>query len=542
MLRFRSLIALTVCGAFLAACSQPQAASGPGGHNPWTIPGTLRLGEPDEPDSLNPMFSHNDAAGLADGLLYSYLLRYDADGNYIPDLATAVPTQANGGISKDQKTITLHLRKNAKWSDGTPLTAADWIFTYHEVLNTNNNTKSQYGWTSIATATAPDPYTLVIRLKEPTVAILGIMAPGGAGFPPLPEHLLKNYPNLNSVPFNDEPLSSGPYVLTAWNHGASMEFAPNQYYFRGKPKLDEIIWKVIPDAASLFNALRTHDIDVLAAVDENSIASLSQISGINVTKRLTANWRRLEFDTARPNLNDPRVRLAIAEAVDWKHINDTVYHGYSQLATSDVYPGSWAAPSIPRYKFDVDDARRLLKAAGWTPGPDGILQNAAGTKLTLELTTGTNKAENEQAEVVIQSMLRQVGFDIQIRNYPVNELFASNGPLYTGHYDMEWTEATNGPDPDNAGYWAGNYIPPHGGNTAWLNDPIVNQTSNAAAATFDQAVRKKLYQQEETRLHELVPDVVLYWETQYTATNSDVKNYIPAAFILDSWNSWKWSI
>jgi peptide/nickel transport system substrate-binding protein len=543
MNRFRSLVALALLGAMVAGCSQTQPpAAGPGGRNPWTIPGTLRLGESDEPDGLNPMFANNDASLLADGMIYSYILRIDGDGNYVPDLATSVPTLANGGISPDQKTITLHLRKNAKWSDGTPLTAADWLFTYHSVFNSNNNVKSQYGWSAISSATAPDPYTLVIKLKEPTVAVLGILGPGGSGFPPLPEHLLRSYPDLNSVPFNDAPLSSGPYILTAWNHGSSLEFAPNPYYFRGKPKLQKVIWKVIPDAATLFNALRTHDVDVLAEVDENSIPDLNQVTGIKVTKRLVSNWRRLQFNTSRPILHDPRVRLAIAEAIDWKSINDTVYHGYNQLATSDVFPQSWAAPSIPRYKYDVDDAKALLKAAGWTQGSNGVLQNAAGTPLSLTLMTGTNKPENEKAEVFFQSMLKDVGFDIQIRNYPVNQLFAPKGPLYTGEYDMEWTQATNGADPDNAGYWAGSYIPPHGGDTSWLDDPIVNQTSAAAAQTFDQAVRKKLYQKEETRLHELVPAVIFYWQTQYSATNTDVKNYKPAAFILDSWNSWEWSV
>jgi peptide/nickel transport system substrate-binding protein len=241
-------------------------------------------------------------------------------------------------------------------------------------------------------------------------------------------------------------------------------------------------------------------------------------------------------------LHDVRVRLAIAEAVDWKNINDTVYHGYNLLATSDVFPQSWAAPTIPRYPNDVADEKRLLKAAGWTPGPDGIMQNAKGAKLQLYLSTGTNKPENAQAEVVIQGMLRQAGFDIQIRNYPVNVLFARTGPLYTGNYDMEWTVYLNGNDPDNSGNWAGSEIPPHGANTSWLRDPIVDQTSLAAERTFDQAVRKRLYQREEERIHQLVPAVFFYWENQYTATNSDVKNYDPAAFLLDSWNSWQWSI
>jgi len=112
---------------------------------------------------------------------------------------------------------------------------------------------------------------------------------------------------------------------------------------------------------------------------------------------------------------------------------------------------------------------------------------------------------------------------VQIRNYPINVLFAQNGPIYSGKYDLEWTVETNGPDPDNSGSWNGAFIPPHGANTSWLNDPIVNQTSIAALRTFDPAARKAIYQREEERLRQLMPAVVFYWENSYTATNSDLK-------------------
>ncbi|HEY8322653.1 MAG TPA: peptide ABC transporter substrate-binding protein [Candidatus Baltobacteraceae bacterium] len=534
----RLSVAIALCGAILSACSKPETAS-TGGRNPWTQPHVLRLGEPDEPDSLNPLFANNAAADLAFGMLYSYLLRYDDEGNYIPDLATEVPTIANGGISKDNLTVTVHLRKDAKWADGAPLTADDWMFTYHAVFNKNNNTRSQYGWDKIASVDEPDKYTIVIHLKEPAVAVLGLMAPGS--YPPLPAHLLAKYPNLNKIPFNSKPLSSGPYVLTAWNHGASLEFAPNPLYFRGRPKLTKIVWKEIPDTNTLFTQLKTHEIDVYSDVSESTIAQLKDVTGINVSKRLIAYWRRLQFNTNSPLLRDVRVRRAIAEAVDWPNINAKIYHGYNELATSDVFPESWAAPTIPRYPYDVDDAKKLLAAAGWTPGADGVLQKN-GTKLHLQISTGTNKLENQQAEVVIQQQLKALGMDIEIKNYPVSLLFAQNGPLYTGHYDMEWTVATNGPDPDNSGNWASRFIPPKGANTAWLNDPIVDRTAMAASSTFDQAKRKALYQQEEERIHALVPAVFFYWENSYLGINTDVKNYKPAAFILDSWNSWEWDI
>jgi ABC-type transport system substrate-binding protein len=139
-------------------------------------------------------------------------------------------------------------------------------------------------------------------------------------------------------------------------------------------------------------------------------------------------------------------------------------------------------------------------------------------------------------------MLRDVGIDVAVRNYAGSYLFAQNGPLYTGRYDLEWSVDTNGPDPENSGDWNGAFIPPHGANTSWLNDPVVNATSFAAASTYDQQRRKALYQREESRLRELVPAVFFSWETDDTAMNSDLKHYVPGAFLGDAWNAWQWTI
>jgi len=524
----------------LAACTK-TTTSQPGGHNSWTIPGEVRVGNSDEPDSLNPMFGHTDASNQVDGLILASLLKYDDNGNLIPDLATEVPSYANGGLSKDGKTITIHMRKGLRWSDGAPLTSKDWMFTYSAVRNPRNNVKALFGWDNIASANAPDAATIVIHLKQPNSTILGLFANDGAAYPPLPAHILASLPDINRAPFNGKPISSGPFILQQWNHGSSLVFVPNPNYYLGAPHLKKIVWKVIPNTSTLFNELQTHDVDVLIGVNENDIARLSQISGINVIKKLIANWRHMEFNLKNPILADKRVRLAIAEGVNWKEINDKTYHGYNQLAVSDIFPLSWAAPDIPQYPYDPNAAKALLTQAGWTMGSDGWLHKGSQT-LQLTISTGTNKQENIQAEVQVQSQLKPFGINLQIRNYPVNVLFAPTGPLYTGKYDISWTVSINAPDPENSGLWNSKYMPPHGGNTSHLSDPIVDRTSIQASMTYDHAVRKKLYQQEEERIHELVPAVFFYWENEYTAVNSDMKNLKPAAFVQDTWNAWDWQI
>lgn len=536
----RLLAAALAVALILSGCTRSMTAP-VGGRNPWTIPGVVRIGNSDEPDNLNPMFAHTDATDQVDGLIFGSLLRYDDNGNFIPDLAREVPTYANGGLSRDGKTITLHLRKGLRWSDGAPLTSKDWLFTYTAVKNPRNNVKALFGWDDIASAQAPDNTTIVIHLKQPNATILGLLAFGGAAYPPLPAHLLANLPDINRAPFNSKPISSGPFVLQQWNHGASLVFGPNPYYYRGPPHLKKVFWKIIPNVNTLFNQLQTHEIDVLVGVNENDVARLSQLPGITVIKKLIANWRHMAFNMSHPVLADQRVRLAIAEGIDWKRINDTSYHGYNELATSDIFPLSWAAPQIPRYQYNPQHARQLLAQAGWQMGSDGWLRKN-GQPLQLSISTGTNKQENIEAEVQVQNQLKPLGINIQIRNYPVSLLFAQDGPIYTGKYDIEWSVEINAPDPDNSGLWNGKYIPPHGGNTVWMNDPIVNRASEQALLTYDHAARKRFYQQEEERIHELVPSIFFYWENEYTAVNNDMKNLRPAAFVQDTWNAWDWQM
>ena len=534
-----ALGALLVLAA--TGCTRVDAPSTGGGLHAWTQPGRLRLAGTEEPDSLNKLFANSDASDQVANLISAPIFRYDDKGDYVPEMARTVPTLQNGGISRDGKTIVLHLRRGMQWGDGAPLDARDLRFTWQAVMNPRNNTRLRAGWDDITAMTLPDNDTAIVHLREPYAAILGIFALGGAGYPPLPAHLLARLPDLNHAPYNAQPLSSGPYVLARWNHGTSLEFDANPRYWRGKPAIAHITYRIIPNADTLFNALQTHDVDVdVDSITETQIGRLGVLTGYTTQKRLVANYRHLSFNCAKPTLRDVRVRRAIAQAVDWDHLNATVFHGYNQRATSDIMPTSWAAPHIAPYPYDLAGAKHLLDAAGWLPGPGGV-RRRNGVLLSIDVSTTPSKPANVQAEVVMQQELRAAGIDLRIKNYPTSLLFAQDGPLYGGRYDLSLTIDTNAPDPDNEGEWSGAFIPPHGANTSFLADPVITATSHAAARVFDRAARKALYAREEARIHELVPAVFLYWQIAYAAYNSDLKHYRAAEYLSSNWNAYEWS-
>ncbi len=534
-------VAFAAVLAILAnGCTRVDDGASPSGRHPWTVPGHVRIGSPDEPDNINPMFAHTDATDQVDAFVFAPLFRYDDKGEFVPELATVVPTYANGGISRDSKTIVLHLRHGLRWSDGAPLTARDVRFTWRAVLNPRNNTKATNGWTDITAVDVPNDDTAVVRLARPNADVLGVFGGGGgAAYPPLPEHLLGKLPDLNTAAFNAKPISSGPFLLRKWNHGSSLEFVPNPLYWRGAPHVS-VSWKIVPNPDTLFEQLRTHEIDVVPTVGDTFASRLGNLPGTRVVKSLSANWRRLAMQCARPGLRDVVVRRALAESVDWDRMNATVYHGDNLRAHSDLPPDSWAAPNVPLYPYDPAGAARSLDADGWRRGPGGI-RTKGGNALRFVI-SATNKPGNEQAELQMQQELAAVGIALSIKNYPASVLFAQDGPLYTGRYDLEWSIDTNAPDPDNQGIWSGDFIPPHGANTSFLRDAVITRTSDAAIRTFDRAKRKALYQVEESRIHALVPVVFLYWEVRVIGYNDDLHGYRPAEYITDNWNAWEWTI
>ncbi|MBC5798416.1 MAG: peptide ABC transporter substrate-binding protein [Candidatus Eremiobacteraeota bacterium] len=540
--RVRRLAAFAAALIVCAGCARVGGGSaGSGGRHPWTVPGHVRMGSPDEPDNLNPMFAHTAATDDVDAFIFAPLFRYDPKGNLVPELATEVPTYANGGISRDSKTIVLHFRHGVRWSDGVALTARDLRFTWRAVMNKRNNTKSTFGWDDITAIDVPRDDVAIVHLARPNADVMGSFGGGGgSAYPPLPEHLLGKLPDLNHAAFNAHPVSSGPWLLATWNHGASLVFAPNPFYWRGPPKLRGLEYDIVPNPDTLITELRTHEIDLIDGVPEEVVAQLEGTPGVRVVKSLLANWRHLGINCGKPPLDDVRVRRAVAEAVDWDRINRTVYHGLNLRAHTDIPPDSWAAPIVPLYPHDPAAARALLDAAGWnTAGAEIRRKRGTPLELTVE---ATNKPGNADAEVQMQQDLRAVGIKLTVKNYPASLLFAQDGPLYTGRYDIEWSIDTAGPDPDNEALWSGDFIPPHGANTSFLRDPIITRASAQAVRTFDRSQRKVLYQIEETRIHQLVPAVFVYWETGVAAYNDDLRGYRPAEYITNNWNSWEWSI
>ncbi|MBV8749710.1 MAG: peptide ABC transporter substrate-binding protein, partial [Candidatus Eremiobacteraeota bacterium] len=257
------LFAALLAAVVLAACSRAGTAQ-VGGRHPWTHPGVLRLADVADPDSMNPLLSTMDLSYDLSSLIFSYLVIADDRGTLRGDLATEVPTVANGGIARDGRTVTYHLRRGVVWHDGVPLTARDVAFSWRAIVNPHNNVLHREGYQEVTRIDTSDDVTVVVHLRRrypPFVTQFFTTLQEGAK-PVVPAHLLAALPEINDAPFNAHPVGSGPFRFVSWERGRRIILEANDRYYKGRPKLNRIELAILPDINTVATALVTHEIDM----------------------------------------------------------------------------------------------------------------------------------------------------------------------------------------------------------------------------------------------------------------------------------------
>jgi peptide/nickel transport system substrate-binding protein len=322
--RFFPAIVCIVAAASLGACSKTASVTGGGGRsNSWTQPHVLRFADAGDVNTLNPHLGQFADIGYLSSMTMAYLIKWDENNNPYPELATQVPTQANGGVSKDGLTITYHLRKGVRWSDGAPFDADDVVFSTNVVNNPANNEVGRLGWDQITKIDEPDKYTVIYHLKKPySPFIETFFSTAGANPCILPKHLLAQYPNINHVAYNSLPVGIGPFKYVRWERAQDIVLVPNPLYWRGRPRLQQIIYKIVPDRNTVLSQLQSHEIDMWQLVPGAYLARAQAIAGVDILRQPSYWFNHLDFNTQRPALRDPVVREALRLAIDRRTLID----------------------------------------------------------------------------------------------------------------------------------------------------------------------------------------------------------------------------
>jgi peptide/nickel transport system substrate-binding protein len=542
---FKRFFAAGIMLAALCACSKAGDSEN-GGQHSWTVPGEMRVAIQQDVKSLNPLLNSNTTDGFMAYLMFEPLLSADDKGDPVPILATEVPTAENHGVSTDGLTITYHLRKDVKWTDGVAVTAKDVKWSWQAIMNPNNNIVSRHGYDYVARIDTPDPYTVTVHLKRPfSPFVNSFFAMSDQPFPVAPEHILSKYANMNQIPFDSAPtVSDGPFKFVQWLHGDRIELARNDSFFLGRSKLDKIDIRVVPDENTSVNLLRTHSIDYMFQASPNTYPALQTLSDVKLDFVNINGYESIQLNVASPQLKDARVREAIANSLDKPQLTSTLTHGIMKTATEDIPDWMWAFnPSVHSYPHDTVRARFLLREAGYEPGPDGVMTKN-GEPLDLTIVTNTSNITRRQASVQVQAMLRQSGIASTIKSFPGDVLFAPagmGGILQLGKFDLSVAGWYAGIDPDDSSQYLCEDIPPGGYNYSRYCNPDMQAAQTAALTHYDRASRRAAYFKIQELLARDNPQIFFWWTRQVEPVSVDLKGFDPNP-VVESWNAWQWSI
>ncbi|MFT3959863.1 ABC transporter substrate-binding protein [Propionivibrio sp.] len=459
--------------------------------------GTLQAIVQPEPVTLTGAVNTAQPTSLIATNIYDGLVSYDNDLKPEPQLAERWEVAKNG------LSITFHLRKDVKWHDGQRFTSADVKWSVENVWKTVHP-RNKALLTNLIQVDTPDSATAILRFSKPSLALLSTLNSWGG--PILPRHLYENT-DILSNPYNNKPVGTGPFVFKEWVRGSHITLERNSNYWdKGKPYLDRIIFKVVPDAGTRAVLLETGEAQyaVFSPVPPKEAQRLRE-SGKVAIETNGYQWSSpvlyLDYNLNNTYLKDVRVRRAIAHAVDLDALGKVVWYGYGKPPVS-VVPSSlkqFHDASVPRYPFDPKKAEALLDEAGYPRNAEGVRFSISDDFLPY------GEDYRRTAEFLKQS-LKRVGIDVELRSQDT----ASFTRRVYGDRDFDtsisWNIST--PDPQiglTRMYWSG-WI---GKNVPWTNasgynnpevDRIIEQAQGAPTQSERAALFKRFQQITQAEL------------------------------------------
>lgn len=558
------LSSIALPNPFAQATPTPAAPSGSlAGLLPTPTPdanakpsGTLVRVLSNDPDNLNPVLSTNRSAAIVESLLFPVLIgRSPYTGQFSSDGGMA----ERWDVSPDGRTYTFYLRPNVQWSDGKPVTAADFKFTYDAIASEQVESPYRTTLANLESITVLDPQRVQVVFKQARCDGLGILRVGW-----LPSHMYDpTFDDMMTSSLNNNPVvSAGPFVLQSWAPGEAIAMRRNARYWQGAPRLERLTFNIIADPTERANALLNGELDV-TPLEAEQLTSVQTNPNLSVFRTNEDGYDFIALNLANPEnpqpgvddagnrivqdphpvLADGAVRQAIARAIDYKTVIETIYLGRGYPLTTNVLPViPWAHDaSLEPYAYDPAAARQLLEDAGWTDSnADGIRER--DTKpMVLELLVAENNNIHKEIAKLVQDQLNSVGFDITVTQVDPTTLATR---LLGQTYDMAVTGWTGlGADPNDDWLWSSRHDRP-GSDFNFVSyqnaevDQLLEQANTLPGCSPEE--RAPLYKQIQRQIHDDLPYIFISGAVSDIGYSKRLEGVQPAAWDF-FWNIQQWS-
>lgn len=482
----------------LAGCGE-EAGPRPGG--------TLVIAASSDLDFANPLVSAdawtNEVLRYA---LFTPLIQYGPGLEYEPYLAESWELLADTGV-------VFHLRRDVRWHDGVPTTASDVLFTFDRARDPTTGFPNADYFARWRGGEAIDSYTVRFRF-EPHAEPLA----GWPFTPVVPKHLLDSIPpeRLRQVAFNRAPVGNGPFRFVSqrandrWVFDANADFPEG---LGGRPLLDRLVWRVIPDNSAQLTELRAGEADLVLQPRPEQVRALDGRGGIRAVVKPSRQFSFVAWNGRRPPLDDPRVRRALTMAIDREELLHGLRKGFGTLAAGPIMAHHWAHDAaLEPLPFTPDSARALLAEAGIRDREDdGQLELPDGSPFRIELKLPAGSDYNRDLAEAIRADLAEIGVRMTTRPTEVTTLFADvtsperpfdaallgwSGDFRLDLHDVFHSDAVDGP------YQFASY-----------GNAMVDSLMDQAAVEVDRDRARPLWQQVQAILRAEQPWTILYYQT-----------------------------
>jgi peptide/nickel transport system substrate-binding protein len=457
----RGAVGALLCGAGLLI-------GGCGSSNTSADSGTVNFLMDSAPTNLDPRIGADAYSAHVDGLMFSSLVARDAHMNVIPDLAQSwdIPNSL---------TYIFHLRSGVKFHDGRPLTSADVKYTFDTILFGALKTPKRGAFKMVTSVEAPDDATVIFHLSQPYASLLTSMVSPEIGI----------VPRGSGAEMAQHPIGTGPFRFVSATTDEEIVLERNENYFGGAPKIERLRMRIVPDAIVRALELRKGSADaVINSLTPDMVVTLAKDRGLAAVQEPGTTMAYLAFNFDDPILAKREVRQALAYATDRATIIKYLLRGQARPAQSLLPPNHWAFDGdVQNYDFDPGLAEKMLDAAGYPRGKDGV-------RLRLTLKTSTDEF-TRLTSAAIADQWKRVGVNLELRPLEFATFYTDITRGSFQMYTLRWVGANT--DPDIFEYVFGSKrMPPVGANRGHYRNAKLDTLLDESRVEMDQAKRKEI--------------------------------------------------
>ncbi|MEC8066786.1 MAG: peptide-binding protein [Pseudomonadota bacterium] len=467
-----------------------------------------------EASNLIPWTSSDSASHAVSGHIYNGLLKYDKDLNLTGDLAES------WNVSDDGLTMTFHLKKGVKWSDGSELTAHDVMATFKTI--TDPETLSPYSgdYKMVQSAKVVDDYTFEARYNKPFAPALSSWT-----LKILPQKRLEAE-NINDSSLKSDPLGTGPYTLTNWKRGEFVHLTARADYFEHEPYISQLLTRQIPDMDTQFLELKAGNLDSmgLKPLQFTRLTDTARFKkNFNKYKYLSNGYTYMGFNLNNNLFSDKQVRQALSYAVNRQEIVDGVLYGQGLPLACPFKPGTWAYNNtIAPYPYDIQKSKQLLKNAGWVDSDGNGILDKDGQEFEFTVVTNQGNDLRKMTAELMQQAFKEVGVKMNI-NVQEWSTFIEN-TINKRQFDAFILGWSLSPEPDPYDIFHSSKTGEKEFNIVGFNNEEADKMMDKARGTFDQVERKKYLDRFQEILHDEQPYLFLYAPYSLIAVHKRIQN------------------